>query len=115
MDDLGIGGEGGQIAGHAVVKACADRNQQIAFLDGVVGEGAAVHAEHVEALGVMLVESAQAQQRGGDRDVAAVGDLFQDIRRAGDDCPAADVQDRLVGAIDQLGSGLGLVNVFGMG
>ncbi len=48
MDDLGVGGEGFEPSGHAVVEAGADGNQQVAVLDGVVGISRAVHAEHIQ-------------------------------------------------------------------
>ena len=35
-----------RVAGHAVVEARADGDQEIAILDGVVRERRAVHAEH---------------------------------------------------------------------
>ena len=36
------------LAGHAVVEPHAQGEQQVGFVDGVVGIDAAVHAEHVE-------------------------------------------------------------------
>ncbi len=96
VDDLGVRGEGGEVAGHAVVKPSADGDQAVAFLHGVVGERAAVHAEHVQGLRVVLVERAQAQQRGGAGDVALVRRPCGPPRQASaDDRAAADVQHRL--------------------
>jgi hypothetical protein len=77
VDDLGVRRERGQIAGDAVVEPRADGDQAIAFLHRVIGEGAAVHAEHVEGLGIVFVKRAQAQQRGGTGDVRLVGDFAQ--------------------------------------
>ena len=94
VDDLGLGGEVGQVAGDAVVEAGADGDEAVGFLHGVVGEGAAVHAQHVEALGVALVERAQPQEGGGAGDIGLVGELAQDPVSSGDDGPAADVQNR---------------------
>ena len=62
VDDLGVRGEGRDLAGDAVVEPGADGDEQVALLDRVVGVGRAVHAEHVERLGLPLVEAAQAQQ-----------------------------------------------------
>ena len=39
VDDLGVGGERREVAGHAVVEAGADGDEAIAFLHGIVGEG----------------------------------------------------------------------------
>ena len=43
-----LGAKACQLAGDAVVEPGADGDQQIALLDGVVGVGGAVHAEHVQ-------------------------------------------------------------------
>ena len=60
---LRVRGEAREVAGHAVVEAGADGDQQVALLHGVVGVARAVHAEHVERLRVGRRERAQAQQR----------------------------------------------------
>ena len=114
MDDLGLGGEGGQIAGDAIVEAGADGDQAIALLHGVVGERAAVHAQHVERLGIHLVESAQAQQRGGDGDIAGLGHLPQRLVGAGQDHATADVEHGLLSAVDHLGRILHLLGMAGV-
>ena len=48
VDDLAVLGELFELAGHAVVEPHAQGDQQVGFVDGVVGVDAAVHAEHVE-------------------------------------------------------------------
>ena len=50
-----------------------------------------MHAEHVQALGIVFIERAQAEQRGGDRDVSLVGYFSQRLGGAGDDRSAADI------------------------
>ena len=45
-------------AGHAVVEARADRDQEVAVLDRVVGERGAVHAEHAHATADRVVSTA---------------------------------------------------------
>ena len=91
VDDLGMRCEGGEVAGHAIVKARPDGDEAIAFLHGVIRVGAAVHAKHIEALGVVLVVGAQAQQRGGAGEVGLVGDLKAVLR---DLLPKVKAQDR---------------------
>ena len=44
--DFALRRELGRIAGHAVVEARAQRDQEVAIVDRVVGERRAVHAEH---------------------------------------------------------------------
>ena len=56
----------GRHAGDAVVEARADRDQQIAIVDGVVRARRAVHAEHVQRQRVLGVEAAEAHQRARD-------------------------------------------------
>ena len=68
-------GEARQVPRHAVVEARAHRDQAVALLHRVVGVGTAVHAEHVQRLGVVLVERAQPQQRRRARDVGLAGRL----------------------------------------
>ena len=45
-------------AGDAVVEARADRHQEIAVVDRVVGEGGAVHAEHAHRQRTLVVSMA---------------------------------------------------------
>jgi hypothetical protein len=51
MDDLGMRGEGGEIAGDAIVKPGADGDQAIAFLHGVVGKALPCMPSMCRALG----------------------------------------------------------------
>ena len=67
MDDLGLGGEGRELAGDAIVEAGAQRDDQVGVLDRVVGELGAVHAEHAQALRMGLGERALAVDGGHDR------------------------------------------------
>ena len=66
-----------EFAGHAVVKPGADCNQQVAVLHGEIGIGRAVHTEHIQRAGVVLVISPQAHQRHGHRDIGFVGQCPQ--------------------------------------
>ena len=49
MNDLGVLGKRLQLAGHTVIKTHAQRQQQVAIADRLVGVDAAVHAQHVQA------------------------------------------------------------------
>ncbi len=64
VDDLGLARERRELAGHAVVEAHADRDEQVGLGDRVVGVLRAVHAGHAEAQVVVLGERALAHQRG---------------------------------------------------
>ena len=45
-DELGAAGKFGDVAGDTIVESRTKSEQAIAIIDGVVGEGGAVHAEH---------------------------------------------------------------------
>ena len=101
MDHLGVGGEGGQFAGHPVVEAHTHGDQQVAVADGPVGIRGAVHARHVEAERMVVGYGAPAHQGRGDGGV----DFFrqgQQLRRgiAVDHAPA-HVQNGFFGLGDQ--------------
>ena len=49
VDDLGVGRELAQLAGHAVVEAHADADQHVALVDGAVGMDPAVHAQEADS------------------------------------------------------------------
>ena len=70
---LGVGRVGLQVAGNAVVKAHAQGDQQVGFLDGVVHPGFAVHAHHAQIQRVRCGERAEAEQRQRHGNAGALG------------------------------------------
>jgi hypothetical protein len=64
VDDLGVGGERGDLAGDAVVEAGAERDQQIGLLHRRRRRDGAVHAGHAECQRVVVGEHAPRHQRG---------------------------------------------------
>ena len=60
---LGILGVSLQIAGHPVVEAHAQRDQQVRFLDRVIDPGFAVHTHHAQVQRMRSWERSQAEQR----------------------------------------------------
>ena len=71
VDDLAVLGELADLAGHAVVEAHAEGQQQVGLVDRVVGVDGAVHAEHLQAEVVVGREAAEAVQRQADGDAGA--------------------------------------------
>ena len=65
------------LAGHAVVEAHAEGQQQVGLVDGVVGVDGAVHAEHLQAEEMLAGEAAEAEQRQRHGDAGAVGERLQ--------------------------------------
>ena len=57
MDELGVRREHVQLAGDAVVKARADRDDQVGLVQRVVSVGGPVHARHAQAELVIVRES----------------------------------------------------------
>ena len=80
VDDLAVLGELAHLAGHAVVEADAEGQQQVGVVDGVVGVDGAVHAEHLQAEEMLAGEAAQAEQRQGDGNAGAFGERLE-VRR----------------------------------
>ena len=83
VDHPGPGGEGVELSGHPIVKTGANSNQQIAFGDGEVGIGRAVHAEHAHRERVVFIEGTLPHQGGGDRDLIALSDHPQAVVSTG--------------------------------
>ena len=103
VDDLGVGGEGVDAAGDAVVEAGAEGDQQVALLHRRGGGGGAVHAGHAEVERVVVGEHATRHQRGDDVDPGEVDQLAQRLGGARLEHAAADVEHRPLGLEDQLG------------
>ena len=100
VDDLAMLGELRHLAGHAVVEANAEGQQQIGLVDGQVGIDAAVHAQHVERQRFFVGKSAQAHQRHGDGNLGLADQLPQFGAGIAHDHAAARVNDRSLGALD---------------
>ena len=86
LDLLGLGRVGLQVAGHAVVKAHAQGDQQVGILDRVVHPGFAVHAHHAEIQrvgGGKRPEAEQRQRDGNARALRQLANLLPWRRRGG--------------------------------
>ena len=116
VNHLGAGREGVQLAGHPVVEAGTEGDQQITLLQaGHRGDGA-VHTRHTEILAVTVRERPAGHQRGDHWDTGQLGQFQQFLARLTADHAAADIQHRLAGRDDQFGSLLDLTAVrFGVG
>ncbi len=94
VDDRRVGGERVQLAGHPVVEAGAERDDEVGLLERVHSGDRAVHPGHPEVLPVRVGERTAPHQRGEHRDPGQLGELAQRRRGAGLEHPAADVQHR---------------------
>lgn len=91
------------LARHAVIEARAQRDDHVRLLHRQVRVRGPVHAEHVEALLVQLVERAEALQRRRHRDVALLRELPEQLwAEGGREDAVAGVDDRPLRLVDQV-------------
>ena len=74
VDDLRLRREGADLPGHAIVEAQPDAQDHVRVVHHAVRVRAAVHPEHSRREPVVLGERADAEQRGDDRGVDALGE-----------------------------------------
>eukprot|EP00038_Savillea_parva_P027453 m.59640 g.59640 ORF g.59640 m.59640 type:complete len:483 (-) comp7906_c1_seq1:659-2107(-) len=73
-----FGGKRIQASRHTVVKPCAECNDEIGVLHGVVGGGMTVHTKHAQGQFIVrFIKRPQSLQRGCDGNVAPFGQLRQ--------------------------------------
>ncbi len=106
MNLLGLGGVGGERAGHAIVEAHAAGDEQIGFLNGAVHPRLAVHAHHAQAQRMRGRKTADAEQRKAHGNLGALGQRAHLLHGAGLDNAVSGENHRLLGIADQL-SGCG--------
>ena len=93
-DAPGVAGKLRRHTGHAVIEARPDRDEEIAVIDGVVGERRAVHAQHAHRERVGGVERPDPHERGHDRHVEGGGELGERARGIAVDHAAPGVDQR---------------------
>src|SRR5262249_39840566 len=93
-DVSGLWRECRYFARHAVVETGADRNQEIAVLDGVVGECRAVHPQHVKRQRMSRIERTETMQRRRNGDVVRLREPAQIAGRIALDYTSTDIQQR---------------------
>ncbi len=94
--------EGGQLARDPVIEPGAERDDQVAFLEGGDRREHAVHARHAESERVAVRERAACHQRRGDGCLRQFSELQQGGVRFGLDHASADIEHGLAGLPDQL-------------
>ena len=79
VDDLGLGGERRQLAGHPVVEPGAEGDEQVGLLQCGHRRDRAVHARHAQVQRVAVGHGAARHQRGHDRDLGQLDELAQRV------------------------------------
>ncbi len=102
VDNGRFGGEFRDIARDAVVEADAEREQEIAFVDGPISGGRSVHPEPFEGKFVGFREASEAHQRCGDGDLGALGELEEFGGGVAGNDAAADVEGRFFRVGDEI-------------
>jgi hypothetical protein len=98
--DVGDGrarAELGDFAGGAVVEAGADREDEVGFVEELVGRFRAVHAEHAHEMRVVGGDRAERHQRADGGRLQAVGEFAGERSGAGGDDAAAEIEDGALG------------------
>ena len=102
MDDLGVGSELRQLAGHPVVEPGPHRDEDVGLGHGHIGAVGAVHAQHPHPQGVVAGESAQAHEGAGHRDLQARGELVEFLRAVRQHDAAPGIEHRPLGVEDHV-------------
>ncbi len=102
MDLLRVGRVAGENAGDSIVEAHAAGDEQVGLLNGLVDPGFAVHSHHAEREFVRGGEGAEAEKRGGNGDLEALGQSAELIHGIGFHNAVAGEDDGALGAEDEL-------------
>ena len=102
VNHLGVGREGGQPAGDAIVETNAQGHDQIAVGEGHVGGVTAVHAGHADKIGMFARKRAQTHQRHYRGRVGQFHEFPQISGRVGRHDAAAGIYQRTRRFLDQL-------------
>ena len=110
---LAWGAKASRLAGHPVVEAGADGDEDVGLGHGHVGGVGAVHPQHPQPQGVVAGEAAQPHEGAGHRDLQGLGQGLELAGGVGGDDPPAGVEHRLLGRQDHLQGPLHLPGVAG--
>ena len=111
VDDLGVGGEGGEAAGDAVVETDTEGYDQVGVIHAHVGGVGAVHAGHRDEVAMVAGESAEAHEGVDAGEVCEFDKFLEFIVGVGVDDATASVDEGTVGFPDHLGGAADLAGV----
>src|SRR6266849_1806602 len=102
MNLLGVGCVGLEIAGHAIVEAHAEGQQQVGFLNRLIHPSLAVHAHHAEIQRMRRRECAQSEQRERHQNSGAFRKIANLTHSAGNNDAVPGENHRPLGVLDQV-------------
>src|SRR5262249_8946360 len=105
MNDLSMLGEFSDFPRYTVVKSHAESQEQIRFVDCVIGVHRAVHSEHLQAQVMVARETSETHQGKCHGDAGLLGKGAQIWCSTGGDDAAAGVDDRFSALVDELQHG----------
>ena len=104
VDDLGMRGEGRDLAGGAVVETRAAGNDAVGLVHADGAGIMAVHALHAQEAGMVGGHAGDTHHRAAHGRVDLVGKGEQLVGRSGGDEAAAEVDEGTLGGVDDFGS-----------
>ncbi len=105
VDDVGVRGKLGGVAGDAIVEPAADIQQNVTGLDRPVHVDPAVHAGHSEIERVILRECPESVKCGNDRDPGLLGERPELVRGATLDHTVPSHDERPLGPTNTIDGG----------
>ncbi len=100
-----------RVSNHAVIKACANRQNHIGIVHRVVGFESSMHPQHANKLLVGSGIASQAHQGICDREIQFPGQQGQFFCRIRQDSPATGINNRAFGFLQNLYSPLDLAKM----
>ncbi len=111
VDDLGVGGEGSEAAGDAIVEANAEGDDQVGIVHAHVGRVGSVHAGHRDEVAVVAGQGAEAHEGVDAGEVSEFDEFLEFIVGVGVDDATASVDEGTFGFPDHLGGAADLAGV----
>src|SRR5580704_145673 len=103
MNDAGVTGEGGKLAGDAIVKTGAEGDEQVAFGHPHVGGVTAVHPRHADEIFVAGGKTAERHEGADGGEIGELDQFREFFRSLAEDGAASSIDPGALSFPDQLG------------
>ena len=101
MNHPSPGGEGVELAGHAIVETRSHSNEQVTVSDREIGVSGAVHTEHAQRQWVVFIKGPLPHECCGHGELIALRQHHQTVVSGSRDSPTTHIQQGTVGRLDQ--------------